>query len=195
VVVGAGGTAALLYSIQHVPRRATDGLQLHRAAGGGGFGAAEQVHRGCEASAGEAAVTPAGHVLVACVDDGDGRRDARVYVSEARPGEPLVAVGELGASVAPESLAVAADDDGRAIVAWPQRVATTRGYRERAVAAMRPSRNAPFDAAIALGSPSTEAEPGLARLVPRGGALVVWKAARLGRRTDRRVALTVTRLP
>jgi hypothetical protein len=60
---------------------------------------------------------------------------------------------------------------------------------------MRSARDASFCAAIALGRPWSAIEPGPARLVPGGGALVVWRAARLGRRTDRHVALTVTRLP
>ena len=194
VVVGAGGTAALLYSIQHVPRRASDGLQLHRAEPGGAFGAAEQVHPGCVASAGEAAVTPGGRVMVACVDQGDEVRAARVRVSEAQPGEPLVATGELGTGVAPESLALAADDGGRALVAWPERVSASHGSLERVVAAMRQGDDAPFGRAVALGRPWMAAEPGLARLVPGGGALVVWRGSRFGR-VDRRVALAVTRLP
>ena len=45
-VVGAGGAAALLYSVQHVPLPPDDGLQLHRALSGGAFGAAEHVNPG-----------------------------------------------------------------------------------------------------------------------------------------------------
>jgi hypothetical protein len=195
VVVGAGGTAALIHAIQHVPSRAADGLQLYRAVSGGPFGAAEQVDPGCGSSSGEAVVTPAGHVLVACVDRGDAHHGARVRVAEAGPGAPLVAGGELGTNATPEGLAVAADDDGRAVVAWPQLVSAGPAPREQAVAAMRQARGAPFGTAVALGRPWSAAEPGLARLVPGGGALVVWRAARLGARARHDLALVVTRLP
>jgi hypothetical protein len=194
VVVGAGGTAALMHAVQHVPRRASDGLQLYRAVSGGAFGAAEQVDPGCGPSSGEAVVTPAGHVLVACVDRGDEQRGARVRVAEARPGAPLVASGELGTNVTPERLAVAADDAGRAVVAWPQLASAGPARGEQAVAAMRQAHDAPFGTAIALGQPRSAAEPGVARLVPGGGALVVWRAARRGGRA-RHAALVVTRLP
>ena len=96
VVVGAGGTAALIHAIQHVPRRVDDGLQLYRAVSGGAFGAAEQVDPACGASSAEVVATPAGRVLVACVDRGDDPRGARVRITEADPGEPLSATGELG---------------------------------------------------------------------------------------------------
>jgi hypothetical protein len=195
VVVGAGGTAALVHAIQHVPRRASDGLQLYRAASGGAFGAAEQVHPGCRAASGEVAVTPAGRVLTACVDPGDEPRGARVRIAEAGPGQPLVATGELGTSVIPERLAVAADDAGRAVVAWPQRAAAGSPHREQAVAATRQAHGAPFGAAVALGQPWSAAEPWAARLTPGGGALVVWRAARFGTRAERRTALVVSRLP
>lgn len=195
-VVGARGTAALTYGIEHVPRRASDGLQLRRAVRGGPFAAAEQVDPGCAASLGEAAVTSAGRVLVACVDKGDGQESGRVRVSEAGPGEPLAPTGELGTDVVPERLAVAVDDDGRAVVAWPQ-LASRAGprYRERAFAAVRQAPDAPFGAPVALGRAWSAAEPGLARLVPRGGALVVWRASHLDAPAKRRVALVVTRLP
>ena len=195
VIVGAGGAAVLIHAIQHVPRRAGDGLQLYRAAGGGVFGAAEQVDPGCGASSRDAVVTAAGRVLVACVDRGDEPRGARVRIAEAGPGEPLVATGELGTNVTPERLAVAADDDGRAVVAWPQRVAAGPPYREQGVAAMRRAHDAPFGAPVALGRPWSAAEPAVARLVPGGGALVAWTAARYGARAKRHAALVVTRLP
>jgi hypothetical protein len=191
VVVGSGGTAALLYSVQHVPRRMDDGLQLHRAGSGGAFGAAEQVDAQCRAASGEVAVTPTGRVLVACVDE----HDEHVRLSEARPGEPLVATGELGTRVAPEGLAVAADDAGRAVVSWPERVPGQRAYREQALAAMRPALDAPFVAPVTLGHPRPAAEPALGRLVPGGGALVLWRASREGSRGQRRTALAITRLP
>jgi hypothetical protein len=195
VVVGAGGTAALTYGLERVPRRAGDGVQLHRAVSGGVFGAAEQVGAGCAAASGEAAVTPAGHVLLACVDRGGGPAGARVRVFEAAPGQPLVAGGELGTRVTPERLAVAADDAGRAVVAWPQLVTAGPPFREQAVAAMRHAHGAPFAGAGGLGRPWSAAEPGLARLAPGGGALVVWRALRHGPRVTRRAALVVTRLP
>ncbi len=194
-VVGAGGTAALVHGVQHVPRAASDGPQLRRAASGTAFGAAEPVDPGCEPSSGEAAVTPAGRVVVACTAGREGGQGARVHVSEAGPDEPLVATGELGADVTGGRLAIAADDAGRAVVAWPQRARTGRAGRERAVAALRTAHGAPFGAAVALGRASSVAEPGLARLMPGGGALVLWRAARTGARSRHEPALVATRLP
>jgi hypothetical protein len=191
-VVGAGGTAALIYSVQHVPLRAGDGLALHRAARGRAFGAAAHVNPGGGMTIADAAVTPSGKVVVAWTDRVHG---ARVHVSEARPTQLPVETGELGARVTPEALAVAADDDGRAVVAWSQLVSTEPAYREQAVAATRQTGNAAFGPAVALGRPWRAAAPGLARLVPGGAALVVWRGAAYGRRTDRRAALAVTRLP
>ena len=190
-VIGACGAAAVIYSTQHVPLRAGDGLQLHRAAPGAAFGAAEQVNPGGGVTVGDVAVTPAGHVLVAWHDQVHG---ARVGLSEAGPGEPLVATAELGADVGAKRIALAADDAGRAVVAWSQRVPTAPAYRERAVAAIRATQGAPFGGAVALGRPWSAAEPGSARLVPGGGALVAWNAARYGRPAVRRAALLVTRL-
>jgi hypothetical protein len=190
-VVGAGGAAAVIYSTQHVPLRAGDGLQLHRAAPGAVFGAAEQVNPGGGVTVGDVAVTPAGHVLVAWHDQVHG---ARVGLSEAGPGEPLVATAELGADVGAKRIALAADDTGRAVVAWSQRMPAVPAYRERAVAAIRATQGAPFGGAVALGRPWSAAEPGSARLVPGGGALVAWNAARYGRPAVRRAALLVTRL-
>ena len=91
-----------------------------------------------------------------------------------------------------KAIAVAAGDDGRAVVAWSQRVSARR---ERALAALRPANGAPFGAPVALGSAWPEAEAGSARLVPGGGALVAWNAARFGRPAQRRSALLVTRVP
>jgi hypothetical protein len=195
VVVGAGGTAALLYGHQHVPRRPGDGLQLRRAPSGAPFGAPEPVDASCRASRPDAAVTPSGRVLVACVADAGGDGSAGVRVFEAVPGEPPAATAALAADVASDGLAVAADDQGRAVVAWAQRVSAARRGLERAVAATRRARGSPFGAAVALGRPWTAAEPLLARLVPGGGALVAWKGARFGAGRGRRVALAVTRLP
>jgi hypothetical protein len=192
VVVGANGTAAVLYGVQHVPRRPADGPQLRRVASGGPLGAAEPVDPSCRASTAEAAVTPAGRVLVACVDEPAASRSARVRVFEAGPGELLQASGDLGAHVVPRSLAVAADDHGRAVVAWAQRIA---GGPQRAVAAMRGGRGAPFGAPVALGRPWTAADPLLGRLVRGGGALVVWRGSRPGGAARRRAAIAVTRLP
>ena len=89
-------------------------------------------------------------------------------------------------------IALAADDDGRAVVAWSQRVSARR---ERAFAALRPAPGAPFGAPVALGSAWPAAEAGPARLVPGGGALVAWNGARFGRPAQRRSALLVTRVP
>jgi hypothetical protein len=189
--VGAGGTAAVIYSVQHVPRRASDGLKLHRAASGGPFGAAEHVNPGGGVTVGEATVTRAGRVMVAWIDTAG----ARVRVSEAGPGEPLVDAGALGTNVTGHGLAVAADDDGRAVVAWPQLVSTAPVYRERTVGALRSATGAPFRPAVALGRPWRAVEPEMARLVPRGGAFVVWKGSRFRGPTRRRTALAVSRLP
>ncbi|HEX5899313.1 MAG TPA: hypothetical protein VFY32_07930 [Solirubrobacteraceae bacterium] len=190
--VGAGGAAVVLYSTQHVPLRTGDGLQLHRASPAGAFGPAEHVNGGGGVTVADAAVTPAGRVLVAWCDQVHG---ARVHVSEAAPRAPLAATAELGADARPKRLAVAADDSGRAAVAWSQRASSAAAYRERAVAALRPAGDAPFGAAVALGSPWRATQPALARLVPGGGALVTWNAARYGGPAQRRSALLVTRLP
>lgn len=190
-VVGAGGTAAVIYSVQHVPLGARDGLQLHLAAPGGAFGAAEHVNPGGGVTIGDVTVTRAGRVLVAWIDAPGGQ----VRLSEAGAGEPLVAAGALGRNVTGHRLAVASDDDGRAVVAWPERLSTRSAHRERAVAALRPVAGAPFGPALALGHPWRAAEPQIARLIPHGGALVVWRGSRFGAPAGRRVALAVTRLP
>ena len=187
-VVGDGGAAAVIYSTQHVPLRAGDGLQLRRAPAADGFGPAEHVNPGGGVTIAGAAVTRAGHVLLAWRDQVHG---ARVHLSEAAPGRPLTPAGELGEGVGATPIAVDADDDGRAVVAWSQR---TSARREQAVAASRPAAGAPFAAPVALGTAWPAAEPGPARLVPGGGALVAWNAARYGRPAQRRSALLVTRL-
>jgi hypothetical protein len=190
-VVGAGGAAAVTYSTQHVPLRATDGLQLHRARPGGPFGTAEHVNPGSGVTVAAAAVTDAGRVLLAWRDR---LRDTRVHLSEALPSQPLAATAQLGGDVTADHLALAADDTGRTVVAWSQRVPTS-ALREQAFAASRPAQGAPFAAPVALGRPWRTAEPGVARLVPGGGALVAWNAARYGGPAQRRSALLVTRLP
>jgi hypothetical protein len=116
-------------------------------------------------------------------------------VFEAGPGEPLVAAGAPAADAVSGSLAVAAGDDGRVVVAWARPVPGRRPGLERAVAATRRARDAPFGAGVALGKPWMAAEPLLARLVPGGGALVVWRGSRPGRAPGRRAAVAVTRLP
>jgi hypothetical protein len=190
-VVGPGGTAAVTYSVQHVPPRRDDGLQLHRAVRSGSFAPAEHVNPGGGVTIGEATVTPGGHLLVGWIDEAR----ASVHLSEAASGGPLVDGGELGTNVAPGGLAMAADDDGRAAVAWPQLVSTDPAPRERAMAATRPGHDAPFGPAVALGRPWRAARPEMVRLVPHGGALVIWKGARFGARARSRTALAVTRLP
>jgi hypothetical protein len=95
---------------------------------------------------------------------------------------------------------VATADDGRAIVAWSQRVSARR---EQAFAALRPAPAAtpapaggtPFATPVALGTAWSSATIGLARLLPGNGALVAWNGARFGPPTQRRSALLVTRLP
>ena len=181
---------ALVYSTQHVPLRAADGLQLRRAPAAGAFGPAEHVNPGGGVTIAGAAVTPAGRVLLAWRDQVHG---ARVHLSEAAQGQPLAAIGELGADVSAKPIAVAAGDDGRAVVAWSQRVSARR---EQVLAALRPpTAGAPFAAPVALGAAWAAAEAGPARLVPGAGALVAWNAARFGRPAQRRSALLVTRLP
>jgi len=191
VAVGAGGNAAVIYSVQHVPARPDDGLQLHRAAPGAPFGHAEHVDPGRGVTIGAASVTPAGRVLVAWTDPAR----ATVHLSEAAPTGPLVNTGELGASVTAGALSVAGDDDGRAVVAWPRLVSTAPAVREQAMAATRPADGAPFGPAIPLGRPWREARPALAGIVADGGALVAWTGARGGAAARRRVTLEVTRLP
>jgi hypothetical protein len=196
-VVGDDGAVAVLYSTQHVPLRASDGLQLRRAAAAGSFGPAEHVNPGGGVTIAGAAVTPAGRVLLAWRDQVHG---ASVHLSEAAPGQPLEAVGELGADVTAKPIAVATADDGRAIVAWSQRVSARR---EQAFAALRPAPAAtpapaggtPFATPVALGTAWSSATIGLARLLPGNGALVAWNGARFGPPTQRRSALLVTRLP
>lgn len=190
-VVGAGGTAAVLYSVQRVPRRADDGLQLHRAVRGGAFGPAEHVNPGGGVTIGQSAVTPGGRVVVGWIDP----QDARVHVSEAAPGEPLRDGGVLGANATAHGLAVAAGEDGRAIVAWPQLASTTPVYRERVVAVMRPARGAPFSPAVAVGRPWRAVRPAAVRLLAHDGGLVLWTGSRFGAPGRRRPAWAATRLP
>jgi hypothetical protein len=186
-VVGAGGAAAVTYTTQHVPLRASDGLQLHRTAGGS-FGVAERVGG---ATVGAAAVTPAGRVLVAWVD----RDDGRVHVSEGRPAERLVETSTLGTNVASRGLAVAADDEGRAVIAWSQLMSGAPPYREQAVAAIRPVGGGPLGSVVPLGRPWRAATPQLAALVPGAGALALWSGSSYGGPATRRTELIVTRLP
>jgi hypothetical protein len=190
-VVGADGTAAVLYSVQHVPLRAGDGLHIHRAPGGAPFAPAERINPGGGVTAGEATVTPAGRVVVAWVDTAT----ASVRLAEAGAGQALSGGAALGTGVPARGLAVAADDAGRAVVAWTGRVPARPTPRQRAMAAMRPVHGAPFGPAVALGRPWRATEPEIARLLPDGGALVAWTGSRFGPPRARRTALAVTRLP
>jgi hypothetical protein len=187
-VVGASGAAAVTYMTQHVPLRASDGLQLHRMTPGGAFGVAEHVGG---ATVGAAAVTPEGHVLVARVD----RDDGRVHVSEGEPAEPLVETGTLGTDVALRGLAVAADDEGHAVVAWSQRVSGAPAYREQALAAIRQAGDRALGPVVPLGRPWRTATPALAALVPGAGPIVLWSGSRYGGPAAGRTGLIVTRLP
>jgi hypothetical protein len=187
-VVGAGGTAAVIYSTQHVPLRAGDGLQLHRATTSASFGAAEHVNPGGGVTIGDVAIAPDGVLTVAWLDRVHG---ARVHVSEASAAGPLAATAELGANVSSRTLAVDSDDGGRTVIAWSERA----GRSELATAAIRPATGAPFGPPTPLGRPWRAAEPRLARLVPAGGALVLWKGDRYTGPTARRTALAVARLP
>jgi hypothetical protein len=186
--VGEDGTAAVLYSLQRVPVRAGDGLRLQRAGPGRPFGAPEVVNPGGGVTIGDTAITPAGRVLVAWVD----HAEARVRVSESEPGAPLVEMGAIGAGVAPRAVALAAADDGRAVVAWSQQVRNESSYSEQTVAATRVTTAAGFGPAVALGSPWRVAEPRVARLVPGGGALVAWRGSDF---RPRNTVLAVTRVP
>jgi hypothetical protein len=190
-VVGDGGVVALTYSTQHVPLRTADGLQLRRASAAGAFGPAEHVNPGGGVTIAGTAVTPAGRVLLAWRDEVHG---ARVHLSEAAPGQPLAPIGELGADVSAKPIAVAAADDGRALVAWSQRVSARR---EQAFAALRrtPTAAPAFATTVALGAAWPATTIGLARLLPGVGALVAWNGARFGSAAQRRAALLVTRLP
>jgi hypothetical protein len=189
-VVGDGGAVAVVYSTQHVPLRAADGLQLRRASAAGAFGPAEHVNPGGGVTIAGAAVTTAGRVLLAWRDQVHG---ARVHLSEAAPGQPLATVGELGAAVSAQPIVVAAADDGRAVVAWSQRVSSRR---EQAFAALRTASAATpaFATAVPLGTAWPAATLGLARLLPGAGALVAWTGTRFGPPARRRSALLVTRL-
>jgi hypothetical protein len=187
-VVGAGGTAAVIYSTQHVPLRSADGLQLHRAASATRLGSAEHVNPGGGVTIGDVAIAPDGALTVAWRDQVHG---AHVHVSEARPAGPLAATAELGANVGSRTLAVDGDDGGRTVIAWSERA----GRSERATAAIRPATGGPFGPPTPLGRPWRAAEPLLARLVPAGGALVLWKGDRYTGPTARRTALAVARLP
>jgi hypothetical protein len=186
-VVGADGAAVVLYSTQHVPRRASDGLQVHRARSTGRFDAAEHVTSGGGVTIADAALAPSGALTVAWVDQVHG---ARVHVSEAPGDGPLTPVADLGTTVAQHGIAVANDDNGRAVVAWSERSAEG----ERPHAAIRPAAGATFGPPVALGRSWRAAEPELARLVP-GGALVLWRGSRYGPPAARRTALAVARLP
>jgi hypothetical protein len=176
-----GGAAAVVYSTQHVPLRPSDGLQLRRAVSGR-FGPAEHVNPGGGVTVADVAVTAAGRIAVAWVDRVHGDR---VHLSEARPAGPLAATAELGTDVSSRALAIDADDEGRAVVAWAQRVSAAR---EQITAATRTAGSTAFGPAAGLGHAWATAEPEQARLAPRG-AVLLWKGA-----TARRTALAVTRL-
>jgi hypothetical protein len=179
-VVGANGTSAVTYSTQHVPLRASDGLQLHRSSGASRFGPAEHVDPGGGVTTGSVAIAPSGAITVAWIGG------AHVHLSRAPTNGTLVPAAELGTDVSPRSLAVDADDSGRTVVAWAERA----GARERATAAIEPATAAAFGAPHELGRPWRAVAPVEARLVP-GGAVVL----STGRPTARRSALAVARLP
>ena len=174
-----------------MPLRAGDGLQLHRRRAAGAFGPAEHVNPGGGVTIADAAVTPAGACCVAWRDQVHG---ARVHLSEAAPGRPLAAAGELGADVSAKRHRGGGRRRrarGRRVVAAASSAAPRAGRRRAAPGAG----GAPFGAPVALGTAWPAAEPGPARLVPGGGALVAWNGARFGRPAQRRSALLVTRLP
>jgi len=182
--MGADGTAAVAYSTQHVPLRAADGLQLHRAVADR-FGRAVHVNPGGGVTLADVAIAGNGATVVAWLDRVHGDR---VHVSEAPAGGPLAATAELGTAAGPRAIAVDADAGGRAVVAWTERASGG----ERASAALRPAAGAPFGVPATLAGGWRIAEPGQAALVPGGGALVLWTGERT---TARRSALAVARLP
>jgi hypothetical protein len=189
-VVGDGGAVAVLYSTQHVPLRPADGLQLRRASAAGAFGPAEHVNPGGGVTIAGAAVTPAGRVLLAWRDQVHG---ARVRLSEAAPGQPLAAIGELGADVSAKPSPWPPPTTGAR--SSPGRSGSRRAASRSSPPCARPPRGAPFAAPVALGTAWASTEAGPARLVPGGGALVAWNASRFGAPAKRRSALLVTRLP
>ena len=162
--IGADGTAAVIYSSQRVPLRPGDGLRLHRAPSGGPFGAAEIVNPGGGVTLGNVTVTRAGRTAVAWIEP----TAARVRLSEAGPRMPLGAGAVLGADAAPRAPVVAADDDGRTVVAWTARAPSRRSLDERVVAATRSALTAGFGAPVALGAPWPIAAPRVVRLSPGG---------------------------
>ena len=77
-VVGADGAAAVIYSTQHVPLRASDGLQLHRASPRGAFGAAEHVNGGGGVTVGDGGGDARGARARGLVRPGPWRARARL---------------------------------------------------------------------------------------------------------------------
>ena len=91
-------------------------------------------------------------------------------------------------------LAVAADDGGRAIVAWSEpRVGGARVPRASPRPCGRPRRERRSARASRWDRRGAPAEPKLVRLVPGGGALVAWTGPIASTRA--RAATAVTRLP
>ena len=185
VAIGANGAAAAIYSSQHVPLRPGDGLRLHRASSGGAFGAAEIVNPRGGVTLGNVTVTRAGRTAVAWIEP----TTARARLSEAGPGMPLAPGAVLGADVAARAPVVAADDEGRTVVAWTARAPSRRSLDERVVAATRAASTAGFGPPVALGAPWPVAAPRAVHLTPGAGALVLWTGT--GRR---RSAHTLTLL-
>ena len=134
---------------------------------------------------GNVTVTRAGRTAVAWIEP----TAARVRLSEAGPRMPLGAGAVLGADAASRAPVVAADDDGRTVVAWTARAPSRRSLDERVVAATRVASTAGFGPPVALGAPWPVGAPRAVRLIPGGGALVLWTGT--GRR---RSAHTLTRL-
>ena len=190
VVVGDGGAVALTYSTQHVPLRATDGLQLRRAPSGGRVRSGRARQPGRRGDDRRRGGHDRGRVLLAWRDQVHG---ARVHLSEAAPGQPLAAIGELGADVS----AKRHRGGGRRRRARGRRVVAAGVGAPRA----GPRRAAPGAPARRSPPPSRSGRRGpRPRQGPRGwcrggGALVAWNAARFGRPAQRRSALLVTRLP
>src|SRR4051812_50213807 len=86
----------------------------------------------------------------------------------------------MGTNVASTGLAVAADDEGRAVIAWSQLVSGAPAYREQAVAAIRQAGELAFGSVVPLGRPWRAARPPPAPLGLGARANVVGGAARHG---------------
>jgi hypothetical protein len=145
-------------------------------------------------------LAPGGRLMLIWEQAPTSTADAEIAVFEAEPDAALRQVAVLGSDVSESGFTAAVGDDGRALVAWAEHT-SDRGpggtAQERPFAALRPSSGAPFAAQTVLGKPHLNTAPYAARLVPQGGALVLWGAFESGD-FDRDAALrtsAVARVP